>query len=94
MRAPPESRRALPFCAALLLTATTGAAVVSGPRGSPHDGPPRREAAALTGTARPYRSAGDDGSSALADRHDLLGHRWEVRRETGGLGGAPSRPRP
>lgn len=49
------------LCAALLLTAaTTGAAVADGPRGGPHDGPPPREAAALTGTAKLYRSAGDD----------------------------------
>ncbi|MEU9592908.1 Repetin [Streptomyces sp. NPDC048219] len=45
------------LCVALLLTAaTTGAAVASGP----HEGPPPREAAALTGTAKLYRSAGDD----------------------------------
>ncbi|MFB7087438.1 Repetin [Streptomyces sp. NPDC056296] len=45
------------LCAALLLTAvTTGAAVASGP----HEERPPREAAALTGTAELYRSAGDD----------------------------------
>ena len=49
------------LCAALLLTAvTTGAAVAAGPDGRSHDGPPPREAAALTGTAKLYRSAGDD----------------------------------
>ncbi|MFJ6073247.1 Repetin [Streptomyces sp. NPDC093065] len=49
------------LCAALLLTAaTSGAAVADGPHGGPHDGPPPREAAALTGTAKLYRSAGDD----------------------------------
>ncbi|MFD6188757.1 hypothetical protein [Streptomyces sp. NPDC060275] len=47
--------------AAPLLTAvTTGAAVAAGPDGKPHDGPLPREAAALTGTAKPYRPAGDD----------------------------------
>ncbi|MET9777059.1 Repetin [Streptomyces sp. NPDC006367] len=45
------------LCAALLLTAaTTGAAVASGPHRDPSPG----EAAALTGTAKLYRSAGDD----------------------------------
>ncbi|MFE0801632.1 Repetin [Streptomyces sp. NPDC058812] len=45
------------LCAALLLTAvTTGAAVASGP----HEERPPREAAALTGSAKLYRSAGDD----------------------------------
>ncbi|MYR40570.1 Repetin [Streptomyces sp. SID5910] len=47
------------LCVALLLTAaTTGAAVASGPHES-HAGH-AREAAALTGTAKLYRSAGDD----------------------------------
>ncbi|MGW5087695.1 Repetin [Streptomyces coelicoflavus] len=49
------------LCAALLVTATTtGAAVADGPHGGRHDGSPPREAAALTGTAELYRSAGDD----------------------------------
>ncbi|MFH8974173.1 Repetin [Streptomyces sp. NPDC017890] len=45
------------LCAALLLTAvTTGAAVASGP----HEERPASEAAALTGSAKLYRTAGDD----------------------------------
>ncbi|MFE0810805.1 Repetin [Streptomyces sp. NPDC058794] len=59
------------LCVALLLTAvTTGAAVASGP----HEDQPPREAAALTGTAKLYRSAGDDITftfdARLAAEHD------------------------
>ncbi|MFB6773226.1 Repetin [Streptomyces sp. NPDC056337] len=63
------------LCAALLLTAvTTGAAVASGPHEGTPQGPPPREAAALTGSAKLYRSAGDDITftfdAHLAAEHD------------------------
>lgn len=71
------------LCAALLLTAaTTGAAVASGPHGSPHDGPPPREAAALTGTAKLYRSAGDDITFTF-DAHLAAEHNDDPLRATG-----------
>ncbi len=63
------------LCVALLLTAvTTGAAVASGPHDGTPQGPPPREAAALTGSAKLYRSAGDDITftfdAHLAAEHD------------------------
>lgn len=63
------------LCVALLLTAvTTGAAVASGPDDGTPQRPPPREAAALTGSAKLYRSAGDDITltfdAHLAAEHD------------------------
>ncbi|MFH9604491.1 Repetin [Streptomyces rochei] len=67
------------LCAALLLTAvTTGAAVATGP----HEGQPPREAAALTGTAGLYRSAGDDITFAF-DAHLAAEHRDDPLEATG-----------
>ncbi|MET9719564.1 Repetin [Streptomyces rochei] len=67
------------LCAALLLTAvTTGAAVATGP----HEGQPPREAAALTGTAGLYRSAGDDITFAF-DAHLATEHRDDPLEATG-----------
>ncbi len=67
------------LCAALLLTAvTTGAAVATGP----HEGQPRAEAAALTGTAGLYRSAGDDITFAF-DAHLAAEHRDDPLEATG-----------
>ncbi|MFE0882797.1 Repetin [Streptomyces rochei] len=67
------------LCAALLLTAaTTGAAVATGP----HEGQPPREAAALTGTAGLYRSAGDDITFAF-DAHLAAEHRDDPLKATG-----------
>jgi hypothetical protein len=67
------------LCAALLLTAvTTGAAVATGP----HEGRPPREAAALTGTAGLYRSAGDDITFAF-DAHLAAEHRDDPLEATG-----------
>ncbi|MGW5503252.1 Repetin [Streptomyces rochei] len=67
------------LCAALLLTAvTTGAAVATGP----HEGQPPREAAALTGTAGLYRSAGDDIAFAF-DAHLAAEHRDDPLEATG-----------
>ncbi|RSS17636.1 Repetin [Streptomyces sp. WAC08401] len=67
------------LCAALLLTAvTTGAAVAAGP----HEGQPPREAAALTGTAGLYRSAGDD-ITFVFDAHLAAEHRDDPLEATG-----------
>ncbi|MCT7352416.1 Repetin [Streptomyces sp. 15-116A] len=67
------------LCAALLLTAaTTGAAVASGP----HEDRPEREAAALTGTAKLYRSAGDDITFSF-DAHLAKEHRDDPLKATG-----------
>ncbi|MFG3391007.1 Repetin [Streptomyces rochei] len=67
------------LCAALLLTAvTTGAAVATGP----HEGQPPREAAALTGTAGLYRSAGDDITFAF-DAHLAAEHGDDPLEATG-----------
>ncbi|MDU0252830.1 Repetin [Streptomyces sp. PU10] len=71
------------LCAALLLTAaTTGAAVADGPHRGSHDGPPPREAAALTGTAKLYRSAGDDITFTF-DAHLAAEDREDPLRATG-----------
>ncbi|MCX5039005.1 MULTISPECIES: Repetin [Streptomyces] len=71
------------LCAALLITATTtGAAVADGPHGGRHDGPPPREAAALTGTAELYRSAGDDITFTF-DAHLAAEHGDDPLRATG-----------
>ncbi|WP_217254622.1 Repetin [Streptomyces sp. AC602_WCS936] len=67
------------LCVALLLTAvTTGAAVASGP----HEGQPPREAAALTGTAKLYRSAGDDITFTF-DAHLAARHNDDPLKATG-----------
>ncbi|WP_254394746.1 hypothetical protein [Streptomyces sp. AC512_CC834] len=82
------------LCAALLITAmTTGAAVASGPHEGLNEGPPPREAAALTGSAELYRSAGDDitftdGVGALGEGQE------EVRKGTGDFEVVPWLPRP
>ncbi|MFF4042392.1 Repetin [Streptomyces sp. NPDC001816] len=70
---------ALTCAAALLITAgTAGAAVASG-AGTHH---PQREAAALTGTAKLYRSAGDDITFSF-DAHLAAKDNRNPRKATG-----------
>jgi hypothetical protein len=67
------------LCVALLITAvTTGAAVASGPHGEQSP----REAAALTGTAELYRSAGDDITFTF-DAHLAAEHHDDPLKATG-----------
>ncbi|WP_399882764.1 Repetin [Streptomyces sp. BBFR51] len=71
------------LCAALLITAmTTGAAVASGPHEGLNEGPPPREAAALTGSAKLYRSAGDDITFTF-DAHLAAEHNEDPLEATG-----------
>ncbi|MGW1288055.1 Repetin [Streptomyces sp. NPDC002586] len=64
---------------ALLITAGTAGAALAAGGGAPH---PTREAAALTGTAKLYRSAGDDITFSF-DAHLAQKNTMDPRKATG-----------